>query len=106
MARPTGTARLARRLGARIRALRTEAGLTQERLAWDCDLAKPYLSQIEAGKRLPSVGVLALIARRLNCELSDIVALDPAHLRLRVLEATRGASREAVDRALAALVGK
>jgi transcriptional regulator with XRE-family HTH domain len=95
-----GPPTLARQLGARIRALRTEAKLTQEQLAWECDLAKPYLSRVEAGKRTPSVPVLALLATRLGVELADVVALDPTQPRLALLEAARKGDGEAVRVAL------
>jgi len=61
---PPGSDQLAKRLGARIRRLRERAKITQERLAWDCDLGKGSLSQVEAGKRLPSLAVLSAIAAR------------------------------------------
>lgn len=64
---------LARLLGDRIEALRTERSLTQERLAWDADLSsKGYLSRIEGGQRLPSLGVLLKLAKCLGVELRDL----------------------------------
>ncbi len=86
---PSGTTKLARRLGARLRYLRAEAGLTLEKLAWECDLSKPYLSQIESGKRLPSLTVLHALAERLDVELAELVAFDLDEPRLALLEATR-----------------
>lgn len=89
MPRRSGTASFARRLGARIRMLRREAKLTQENLAWSCDLAKPYLSQVEAGKRLPSLPVLVAVAKRLGVEPADLLALNPKNERLVLLDALR-----------------
>ena len=66
MAHRAGSVVLARKLGRRIRALREEAGITQEQLAWDCDLAKSHLSQVGAGRGLPSLAVIGLLAKRLN----------------------------------------
>jgi transcriptional regulator with XRE-family HTH domain len=64
---------LARELGLRIVALRLQRGLTQEKLAWEADLAsKGYLSRIEAGKRLPSVEMLGRLADRLGVEIRDL----------------------------------
>lgn len=80
--------------------LRVDAGITQERLAWECDLSKPYLSQIEAGKRLPSLGVLNALAARLGLQLADLVALDGAEPRLALLDAARRRDRVAVRVAL------
>lgn len=61
-------------LGQRIEKLRTDAGLTQEKLAWEAGLnSKSYLSRIEAGERLPSIEVLDKLARRLGCEARDLL---------------------------------
>jgi transcriptional regulator with XRE-family HTH domain len=95
-----GPLSLARQLGTRIRALRGEANLTQERLAWDCDLDKGYLSQVEAGKRIPSVPVLAMLAKRLGIELADLFVLRLTRPRLALLDAARRGDREGVQAAL------
>lgn len=87
---------LAKKLGARIRALRAEAALTQERLAWESGLNKAYLSQVESGLRTPSLPVLWVIARRLGVELADLVAVNSRNPRLQLLDATRTGD---VDRA-------
>jgi len=89
MPRRPGPATLARRLGARIRELRAQSRLTQEKLAWACDLDKGFLSQVESGKRMPSVPVLFVLARELGVEVADIVALDKKNPRLRLLDAAR-----------------
>lgn len=100
MPRSAGNRTVARRLGARLRALRGEANLTQERLAWECDLDKGYLSQLESGKRLPSVAVLHVLAARLGVEVADLLAFDLARPRLALLDAARRADRDAVLAAL------
>jgi transcriptional regulator with XRE-family HTH domain len=97
--RPT-TKKLALRLGARIRDLREEIGLTQEKLAWEAGFAKPYLSQVEAGKRLPTLGTLKAIADRLDVELADLLALDREEPHLALLEAARKKDRAGVRAAL------
>lgn len=99
MPRPT-TKKLAQRLGARIRDLREEIGLTQEKLAWEAGFAKPYLSQVEAGKRLPTLGVLKALADRLGVEMADVVALDEDEPRLALLETARKKDRAGVKAAL------
>src|SRR5512138_1317680 len=91
---------VARRLGARVRALREELGVTQERFAWDCDLDKGYVSQVESGKRLPSLQVVFSFAKRLGVEPADLLALDHARPRIQLLEAARREDREAVRDAL------
>ena len=99
----SGSARLARLLGARIRALRVEANLTQEQTAWDCDLSKAHLSQIEGGRGYPSVPVLFALAKRLGVSPADLVASDPADPRTQLLDAVRKGDRELTARALKTL---
>ncbi len=89
MPRRPGTKTLARRLGTRIQKLREEGDLTQEKLAWSCDFSKAYLSQIESGKRLPSLAALFVIAKRMGVEPADLLVLDDKNPRLRLLDATR-----------------
>ena len=89
---------LARRLGARIRELREAAGITQERLAWDCELDKGYLSQVEAGKRMPSLPVLSDLAQYLRLEMADLVGFDLERPRLRLLDAARRGDERELDR--------
>lgn len=64
-------ARIARKLGAQIRGLRLKADVTQETLAWACGLNKGFMSQIESGKRIPSVLVLVGLARELRVPVSS-----------------------------------
>lgn len=93
MPRRQGSPALSRRVGARVRSLREDAGITQETLAWECDLAKGYLSQVEAGKRLPSLAVVFAIARRLRVEAADIVGFDLGRPRLRMMDEARRGER-------------
>jgi len=91
---------LARQIGARIRQLRERTDYTQERLAWDCDIAKGYLSHVEAGRNLPSVAVLATLAARLGAGLIDLVAVEADEPYLALLDAARKGDREAVQACL------
>ena len=100
--RRPGAKTFARQLGARIRALRAEAAITQERLAWDSDLDKGYVSQMEAGLRLPSLPVLVALARTLGVTIADVVAFDVRSPRLRVLDAMRRGDAGDIELALAA----
>lgn len=88
---------LAKLIGARIRELRERTPYTQERLAWDCDLDKGYLSHVEAGRNLPSVAVLATLAARLGVGLVDVVAVDPDDVGAALLSAARRGDRDAVQ---------
>ncbi len=109
MPRRPGTKTLARRLGARIKEVREQTGQTQEKLAWSCDFSKAYLSQIEAGKRLPSIGAVVQIAKRLGVEPADLFVLDKKITRLKLLDAVRRENGDDVGKALGELgykVGK
>ena len=91
---------LAKRIGARIRQLRDAEGITQETLAWDCVLDRGYVGHIEAGRKLPSLTVLALIGKRLDADLLDIVSAAVDEDRAELLEAVRKIDRAAADSAL------
>lgn len=52
-------------VGANVRGLRVQSKLTQEQLAHDAEIDVTYLRGIEAGRRNPSVQVLARLAGRL-----------------------------------------
>jgi transcriptional regulator with XRE-family HTH domain len=81
---------LARLLGARIAALRSEIGLTQERLAWEAEIeSKGYMSRIESGQRLPSIEVLERIARCLGVEVRDLFIFPDASEADRAMEQIR-----------------
>ena len=56
-----------------IRAWREYRGLTQAELSKLAGISKPYLSQIESGKRKGRTEVLSAIAKALNLALDDIV---------------------------------
>ncbi len=56
-------------LGKRLRALRTERGLTLAQLGQQIGLSASYLSQIERGVTLPSLSRLTTIASALNVEV-------------------------------------
>lgn len=60
-------------VGANVRRLRGERGLTQEQLAHDARIDVTYLRGIEAGRRNPSVDVLAKMARVLDVHPSVLL---------------------------------
>lgn len=64
---------LSEKLGRRIVQLRVERSLTQEKLAYECGLkSKGYLSEIESGKKIPSLKVLIKIAERLDVDIKEL----------------------------------
>ncbi|MCR9161687.1 MAG: helix-turn-helix domain-containing protein [Nannocystaceae bacterium] len=63
-------------LSRRIRELREARGLRQVDLEAETGIAQPMLSQIQSGKRNPSLGNLAKIAEALNVRPA-VLLLDP-----------------------------
>lgn len=55
-----------------IKVWREYRGLTQQQLADAVGISKPYLSQIETGKRKGTVDILSAIAKALNVSLDDL----------------------------------
>ncbi len=56
-----------------IRVWRNHRGLTQQQLADQAGISKPYLSQLESGKRTGSADVLAALAKALNVTIDDLL---------------------------------
>ncbi len=54
-------------VGNRIRELRNEAGLSQEKLALAADLDRTYIASVENGKRNISIVNLEKIIKALDC---------------------------------------
>ena len=59
-----------------IRVWREYRGLTQQQVAAQAGISKPYLSQLESGQRKGSTDVLTAIARVLQVSLDDLVTSD------------------------------
>lgn len=66
-------ATLKRCIGSRIRKRRSELRISQEDLAFKAELTPTYLSQLENGKRNPSLGMLYRLCTVLQIELVDLV---------------------------------
>ena len=65
-----------RPFGEVLRALRVEAGLTQEELAARLDYnSSGYISRLELGEKKPSVALLFAIAKALNIKAWSIVRM-------------------------------
>ncbi|MGC9985453.1 MAG: helix-turn-helix transcriptional regulator [Polyangia bacterium] len=91
----------AKAIGRRIRALRREAGLTQEKLAYESDLgSKGYLSDIEHGLALPTVKTLRVLAERLDVLPLDLITNPAAGLRQKLIDRTRGLTAGALRKLL------
>jgi transcriptional regulator with XRE-family HTH domain len=92
---------LAHHLEERIAALRAEAGMTQEQLAWAAGFSsKGYLSRIENGLRLPSLQALEQIAEALAVEVRDLLIFpEPSNVDA-TMEALRQAGEGEVRKVL------
>ena len=80
------------RLGARIKQLREERGLTVRALAKSTRVTRQTLYNIEAGRSPPSVDHLSRLARALGYEELDLLCLPDAHPRHAVADLLRGRS--------------
>lgn len=60
-------------LGLRLRALRDDAGKTQEGVAHDAGVHWTYVGQVERGERNPSYKNLLKLARGLDLPLADVL---------------------------------
>ncbi len=98
---------LARRVGERIRALREEAGLTSEKLAFESELrSKGHLSDIENGRTRPTIRSLKVLADRLGVALLDVVTFPAEDDRQKLIDRTRMMSPQEIARLLRDLDGK
>jgi transcriptional regulator with XRE-family HTH domain len=52
---------------------RKQAGLSQEELAFQCDIDRTYISKVERGVANPSLLILVKIAETLNVRIEDLV---------------------------------
>jgi transcriptional regulator with XRE-family HTH domain len=55
-------------LGRNVRAARLSKGLSQEQLAFEADMKRSYVSDLERGTRNPSIKALARLAAALGVE--------------------------------------
>lgn len=92
----------AKRVGRRLRQLREERKLTQEKLAYECGRAKSYLCEIESGKKMPSLTLLAELAQRLGVPVFDLLVFPDDGDRERLIDLTRGLTEPEIADMLAA----
>jgi transcriptional regulator with XRE-family HTH domain len=64
---------ITKRLTMRLKRLREERGLTQERLAKQAGVSHGYLARLEIGMHDPSLNTLAKLAKALKVTVSDLV---------------------------------
>ncbi len=64
--------KLLKDLGAAIKKLRLEKGLTSVELGYECDMDKPNINRLENGKTNPTILTLQRICKALKIELIDL----------------------------------
>jgi transcriptional regulator with XRE-family HTH domain len=55
-----------------IREWRIARGISQEGFSYRCGISRTYMTHIEGGKKMPSIDVVARLARGLEIEISAI----------------------------------
>lgn len=66
-------------LGKRLKTLRTEAGMSQEKLAWAADITPAFVGQLERNLKSPTAKTLEKLADALNLSVAEIFS-DPISL--------------------------
>lgn len=64
---------IAKRLALRLKRLREERGLTQERLAKRSGVSHGYLARLEIGMHDPSLSTLSKLAKALRVTVAELV---------------------------------
>lgn len=73
MSKSKGTGDIRARFGARLRAVRTRAGLSQEALGMDADLHRTFVSMVERGERNVTIATVEKLAKALKCRMADLM---------------------------------
>jgi transcriptional regulator with XRE-family HTH domain len=63
-------------IGAKIRAKRVQKSLNQVQFASLIGISQTHLSQIELGKKKPSLDLLVVISKALECSINDLIQDD------------------------------
>jgi XRE family transcriptional regulator, regulator of sulfur utilization len=80
---PAEGRQVAAAFGSVLRAVRQEAGVTQEDLAFRADVDRTYPSLLERGRRQPTLAIVLRVARALTMEPAELVNRTIARLRER-----------------------
>ena len=89
-------------MGGRVRALREERGLSQEKLARRARLSLRFLSQVESGRGNISLLKLFGLARALSVDLADLLTTETSNGRPMIaLVGLRGAGKSTIGKKVA-----
>ena len=64
------------KIGQRLRELRKQKGLSQEKFSFECELDRTYIASIEQGKRNVSIANIEKIATALDMSVSEFFNYD------------------------------
>ena len=78
-------------IGAKVKALRLERGLSGRKLAAAADVSQPFLSQLETGRTSVAIATLYRIAVALDVRPSELLPGPPAEVDVQVLRASERA---------------
>src|ERR671915_2582066 len=81
------------RLGERVRAWRSEHGMTRKALSAACGVSERYLAQLEAGEGNISVLLLRKVAKAMGVPVEDLVREDESPQKPIALLGLRGAGK-------------
>lgn len=90
---------MAKLVGARIRELRLQAEFTFDAFVEETGLGRGYVSELERGTVVPTIGTLAKVAKALELTLADLVAIGDTQRELLFCE-TRELKEAQIDAVL------
>ena len=67
---------LLHKVGERIRHFRVLAGLSQEKLSFECNLDRTYIGSVERGERNIAIINLNKLAKALNVSISKLLEIE------------------------------
>ena len=67
---------LLQNIGERIRKLRLDAGFSQEKLSFECNLDRTYIGSVERGERNIAVINLNKLAKALNISIANLLEIE------------------------------
>lgn len=67
---------LLQKIGERIRKLRLDAGFSQEKLSFECNLDRTYIGSVERGERNIAVINLNKLAKALSISIANLLEIE------------------------------
>ena len=74
MPHPMAAHRLKHGFGKAVKEYRLQKGLSQEKLAFEADLARNFISLLELGQRSPRLDTIEAIAKAMGMSASALIA--------------------------------